>query len=209
MDSSVEFYRLLENEFKRMALHRPMKIERYEAGTELEYAVTGVETANQAKVHLAIEKFIGGGFAGQVYRVKVLQISTEDAAIDHLEVGGIYAVKILIPPSGFSRLFRNALYWLGFQGPFQLQVNPAVQDDALKGYEQKVVPTVKSKKGFRGLYVLTNRKTGTWLTIGLWDSEADALADEQDGHYKERVDMGREIFTAPPVVEGYDVSINM
>ena len=31
----------------------------------------------------------------------------------------------LIPPSGFSRLFRNLLYWIGFQGPFQLQVNPA------------------------------------------------------------------------------------
>ncbi|MHC4633574.1 MAG: hypothetical protein ACYS9C_20195, partial [Planctomycetota bacterium] len=29
------------------------------------------------------------------------------------------------PPSSFSRLFRNLLYWVGFQGPFQLQVNPA------------------------------------------------------------------------------------
>jgi hypothetical protein len=125
MNNSVEVYRLLEDEFKSMALHRPMQIERYEAGTELEYAVTGVETANKANVRLVIEKFIGGGFAGQVYRVKVLQITTEDAPVDHLQVGGIYAVKILIPPSGFSRLFRNALYWLGFQGPFQLQVNPA------------------------------------------------------------------------------------
>ena len=34
-------------------------------------------------------------------------------------------MKILIPPSGFSCLFRNFLYWIGFQGPFQLQVNPA------------------------------------------------------------------------------------
>jgi len=30
----------------------------------------------------------------------------------------------LIPPSGFSCLFRNLLYWIGFQAPFQLQVNP-------------------------------------------------------------------------------------
>ena len=102
-----------------------MKSERYEAGTELEYTVTGVETADEASVRLVIEKFIGGGFAGQVYRVKVLQITPDDTPLDHLQVGGIYAVKILIPPSGFSRLFRNALYWLGFQGPFQLQVNPA------------------------------------------------------------------------------------
>jgi len=125
MDNSVAVYRQLEEEFQSMALHRPMQIERYEAGTELEYMVTGVDTANQANVRLVIEKFIGGGFAGQVYRIKVLEINTDDGLLDQIQVGGIYAVKILIPPSGFSRLFRNALYWLGFQGPFQLQVNPA------------------------------------------------------------------------------------
>jgi len=125
MDNSVAVYRLLEEEFQSMALHRPMQIERYEAGTELEYMATGVDTANQANVRLVIEKFIGGGFAGQVYRVKVLDINTKEGPLDQIQVGGIYAVKILIPPSGFSRLFRNALYWLGFQGPFQLQVNPA------------------------------------------------------------------------------------
>jgi hypothetical protein len=45
--------------------------------------------------------------------------------VEGLEVDGTYAIKILIPPSNFSRLFRNLLYWIGFQGPFQLQVNPA------------------------------------------------------------------------------------
>ncbi|MHC4366746.1 MAG: hypothetical protein ACYSW8_03915 [Planctomycetota bacterium] len=45
--------------------------------------------------------------------------------MEGLEVDGTYAIKILIPPSNFSRLFRNLLYWIGFQGPFQLQVNPA------------------------------------------------------------------------------------
>jgi hypothetical protein len=125
MDNSVDVYRLLEKDFQSMALHRPMQIERYEAGSELKYAVTSVDTASKASVRLVIEKFIGGGFAGQVYRVKVLEIDSEDGFSANIHVGGVYAVKILIPPSGFSRLFRNALYWLGFQGPFQLQVNPA------------------------------------------------------------------------------------
>ena len=116
---------MLEEAFQSMALHRPMQIERYEAGTELKYAVTGVDTASKASIRLVIEKFIGGGFAGQVYRVRVLEISSEHGLNGKIQVGGVYAVKILIPPSGFSRLFRNALYWLGFQGPFQLQVNPA------------------------------------------------------------------------------------
>ena len=39
--------------------------------------------------------------------------------------GGVYAMKILIPPSSFSLFFRNLLYTIGFQAPFQQQVNPA------------------------------------------------------------------------------------
>ena len=121
----VTLYRELEYKFHDAALFRPMQIGRYEAGTELEYEVTGVFPANQGMIRLVIDKFVGGGFAGQVYRVKVLDIQTNNEPINGLTVGGEYAMKILIPPSGFSRLFRNVLYWIGFQGPFQLQVNPA------------------------------------------------------------------------------------
>jgi len=122
---SIEVYKDLEKEFKQLALHRPMRIERYETGTELAYEITAVASALKAKVHLIIKKFVGGGFAGQVYQVQVTAIESETGPIDNLEVGGVYAMKILIPPSGFSLLFRNLLYWVGFQGPFQLQVNPA------------------------------------------------------------------------------------
>jgi len=122
---STDVYWKLEQEFQSQALDRPMRLERYEAGTELEYVVTGIEKANKANVRLKIDKFVGGGFAGQVYRVKVLDISIEDGEIGALAKDGVYAMKILIPPSGFSQLFRNTLYWIGFQGPFQLQVNPA------------------------------------------------------------------------------------
>jgi len=119
---SVDVCRQLEAGFHAAKLFRPMRINRYDTGTELTYDVQGVSRTETAKVYLLVEKFIGGGFAGQVYRVKVTGI---EGSIDGLEVGKIYAIKILIPPSGFSRLFRNLLYWIGFQGPFQLQVNPA------------------------------------------------------------------------------------
>ena len=120
---SVEVINELEKEFRAAALHRPMRVERYEAGTELVYDVTGVAQANEAQVHLAVEKFVGGGFAGQVYRVKILDVESRTGPIGGLEAGSSYAMKILVPPSAFSRLFRNTLYWVGFQGPFQLQVN--------------------------------------------------------------------------------------
>ena len=119
---SVEVCRQLESGFHAAKLHRPMRISRYDAGMELTYDVSGIEHSETAKVHLVVEKFVGGGFAGQVYRVKVTGI---EGTIDGLQIDKVYAIKILIPPSGFSRLFRNLLYWIGFQGPFQLQVNPA------------------------------------------------------------------------------------
>jgi hypothetical protein len=123
-DDTLDIYRKLEKQFEDTNLHRPMRIERYEAGTQLEYDVTGVVPKTTGRVRLVIDKFVGGGFAGQVYRVRVLQIETDQGPVGDLQVGGTYAMKILIPPSGFSCFFRNTLYWIGFQGPFQLQVNP-------------------------------------------------------------------------------------
>ncbi len=112
----------LQEKFQTLGLHRPMRISRYEAGTELAYEITGVEKANTARVHLLIERFVGGGFAGQVYKVKVIDI---EGHIEGIRPGETYAMKILVPPSNFSRMFRDLLYAVGFQGPFQLQVNPA------------------------------------------------------------------------------------
>src|SRR4030043_414007 len=95
----------LEKQCRLAGLHRPIRVARYESGTELVYDVTGITEANSAKVRLVVEDFVGGGFAGQVYKVKILNI--EGGPIDGLAVAGVYAMKILIPPSGLARLFRN------------------------------------------------------------------------------------------------------
>ncbi len=120
---SVEVCGQLEERFRRADVQRPMRVARHDAGTELSYQVHSVGSEGAACVRLRIERFVGGGFAGQVYQVRVLGI--DGGEIPGLAPDGIYAMKVLIPPSGFARLFRNLLYWVGFQGPFQLQVNPA------------------------------------------------------------------------------------
>jgi hypothetical protein len=122
-EHSVTTCKELEKQCHLASLHRPIRVARYDSGSELIYDITGITKSNSAKIRLVVEDFVGGGFAGQVYKVKILDI--EGGPIEGLETNGIYAMKILIPPSGFSRLFRNALYWVGFQGPFQPQVNPA------------------------------------------------------------------------------------
>ncbi|MDD5327879.1 MAG: hypothetical protein PHY02_08720 [Phycisphaerae bacterium] len=123
VEYSVNTCKELEKKCRLADLHRPIRIARYESGTELVYDVTGVAQPNTAKVRLVVEDFVGGGFAGQVYKIKILAL--EGGPIEGLEVAGVYAMKILIPPSGNAKLFRNMLYWVGFQGPFQPQLNPA------------------------------------------------------------------------------------
>jgi len=76
---SVEVCRALEEKFRLARLYRPMRVGRYDAGTELVYDVRGIEKANTGRVHLVVEEFVGGGFAGQVYRVKVLEIEFSGA----------------------------------------------------------------------------------------------------------------------------------
>ena len=80
-------------------------------------------------------------------------------------------------------------------------------DETIKIFQEGVVPAAKSQKGYRGAYLLTDRKTGKGISISLWDSEEDAIANEQSGYYQEQVAKFKDFFTAPPVREGYDVSI--
>ncbi len=80
-------------------------------------------------------------------------------------------------------------------------------DEAIKLFEDSVLPAAKSQKGFRGAYLLTDSKTGKGVSITLWDSEEDAIANEQSGYYQEQIGKFKDLFTAPPVREGYEVSI--
>lgn len=123
-DYNAEFIKSSQTAFEQLGLFRPARIGRYESGTELSYDFEAVGSGEEAQVKLVIEDFVGGGFAGQVYKVKILEISKPEVCPD-LTVGKICAMKILVPPDDFSRLFRNFLYWVGFIAPFQLQVNPA------------------------------------------------------------------------------------
>ncbi len=122
---STQTIRLLENIFRQQRVFRPRRIKRYDPGSDLTYTVTGVVPASSAQVRLKVERFVGGGYAGQVYRVKLLDIGEAKVPIDGLQAGQSYAMKILIPPTGFAKFYRNMIYALAFQGHFSLQVNHA------------------------------------------------------------------------------------
>ncbi|MFH0983087.1 MAG: hypothetical protein V2A79_16330 [Planctomycetota bacterium] len=115
----------LERQFHACALVRPFRRAAYDPGQRLEYTVTGVAPAHTGRMVVQVERFVGGGFAGQVYRVRLLEVQSDDGPLVGLTVDKHYALKILKPPSKFACAFRDFLYFLAYQGPFSAQVNPA------------------------------------------------------------------------------------
>jgi heme-degrading monooxygenase HmoA len=89
----------------------------------------------------------------------------------------------------------------------RFQVNIDKLDEVKKVFKEGVIPAAKLRKGYRSGYLLIDRKTGKCISIALWDSEEDAITDEQSGHFQERVNLGKELFTAPPVRELYEVAL--
>jgi len=79
-------------------------------------------------------------------------------------------------------------------------------DEISKIFGESIIPAAKSQKASRGIYLLTDRKTGKGIAISLWDSEEDAIANEQSGYYREQIGKVASFFTSVPVNEGYEVT---
>jgi heme-degrading monooxygenase HmoA len=80
-------------------------------------------------------------------------------------------------------------------------------DDCIEIYEKSVVPAARSQQGYKGAYLLADRKTGKGISITLWKSEKDAISNEDNRYYQEQVLKFRVFFTKPPIREGYEVSV--
>lgn len=186
---SVSAVSALKNSFRRQNILRPFRTRRYDAGDRVCYEVRSVFPENKASAELEIEKFVGGGFAGQVYKAKLLDISPQTKPLPDLEKGRSYALKIFIPPTGFSRWFRNVVYFLAFQGPFSLQVNPvAVRAAAL--WQKLLRRGAQVKLGdenhivnILGTFIDKNMgscgEISEWINGRLWRLEADDNLDDR------------------------------
>ena len=120
-ETCVSLRRELEEQFDGLELVRPFKRACYDPGHRLEFPVTGVVPAREGRMTVEVERFVGGGFAGQVYRVKLLALEGD---VEGLEPGNHYAIKILKPPSNLACIFRNFLFFLAYQSHFGAQVHP-------------------------------------------------------------------------------------
>ncbi|MGE5250000.1 MAG: hypothetical protein ACM3QS_07260 [Bacteroidota bacterium] len=184
---SVELCRQLAAEFSTYELARPLRVERYDPGDVLEYEIHMLDPAaphTSAGASLRVERFVGGGFASQVYKVTLLAVRPASST---LVPGSAYALKILVPPSAARRFFRDLLYGIGFQGPFQLQVNPvATRAGALwhKFIQRAAACRLQDRTAVNDVYAtLVDRSMGScgeisqWVDGRTWRLEVDDRVD--------------------------------
>ncbi|MBA7569294.1 hypothetical protein ES708_11033 [subsurface metagenome] len=80
-------------------------------------------------------------------------------------------------------------------------------DEFIKRYEESVVPAARTQKGYCGVYLFVDRKTGNAVAASLWDKEEDALANEQNLYYQEQVAKFITFYKKNPIREGYEVCV--
>ena len=80
-------------------------------------------------------------------------------------------------------------------------------DAAIKFYRESVIPAAKSQRGFVTAYLLTNREKAKGVSITIWDSKKNAIANEKNGYYREQVTKFFGNFSESPIIDNYEVDI--
>ena len=89
----------------------------------------------------------------------------------------------------------------------RFEVNIDKINEVIDIYKNSVVPSTKSDKGRKKGYLLIDRNSGKGIGLSMWETETDAIANEKSGKHQEQLNKFKDIFTAPPVREGYVVSV--
>jgi hypothetical protein len=80
-------------------------------------------------------------------------------------------------------------------------------DEASKLFVESVIPAFRTQKGYHGAYFLSDRKSGKSICMSLWNSEQDAVFNEQSHLYQEQLIKFMNLFTLDPYREGYELII--
>ncbi len=87
-----------------------------------------------------------------------------------------------------------------------MEMLPVNVGEAVRIYQERVVPAAREQQGFRGALMLTDAGTGEGLSISLWSSEKDMHASEASGFYHRKLGELEAFFISTPVRKHYEVS---
>lgn len=88
-----------------------------------------------------------------------------------------------------------------------IQGRPERVNEGIREYREQVMPAAQKMAGFKGAYLLADRKSGKSLGITLWETEKDLQASAVAANRPRAQAAQTAKATDPPVVEIYEVAI--
>ena len=83
-------------------------------------------------------------------------------------------------------------------------------DEAIALFRDSVIPAARQQEAFSSARFLVDRSSGKIVTVGLWEtSSAVEASGEQSEYYQEQVAKFADLFTQQPVVENFEVALEM
>jgi len=84
---------------------------------------------------------------------------------------------------------------------------PSRIEESKKIFQEKIVPVVKKINGKHNIMLL-EQLTGSevYISMTVWQDEAAAESYQQSGKYKELVDLVKDNYSKPPVLNSYKTS---
>jgi len=86
------------------------------------------------------------------------------------------------------------------------QVNSDMLNSVIKVWKEKDIPLMKSVKGYKGAFLFTDLETGKAISMTLWNSKADAIADQRSALHKKQENMYKDFNMGNFVYQLYKVN---
>ena len=82
-------------------------------------------------------------------------------------------------------------------------------DEALEIYRASVLASATEQEGFKSATLLRDVRTGRLISITIWETEADMLANETSGYLGEQLARIGPTLTGETTTEHYEVSFHV
>jgi heme-degrading monooxygenase HmoA len=93
---------------------------------------------------------------------------------------------------------------------FTIQVIPEKMEAFIQRWHDSMLPLAKEQKGWKSARLLVDRQSGKVVIVGMWQTEADALATGAGTAHAEKQRAFLEgLISAPPVIENFEVAADV
>ena len=78
-------------------------------------------------------------------------------------------------------------------------------DDATNMYKDRVLPAARVQQGFQSATLLSEPTTGKFVSVTVWDTEANLAAGEARGYFSKALAAIAPFFAGPATTERFEV----